>query len=75
MMTTVSVHEAKAHLSSLLADIEDHGETVLICRYGRAVAQLVPVRRSKRTQTDARLSRIVLRTDPCRPTTEEWEHA
>ena len=74
-MTTVSVHEAKAHLSSLLAGVEDRGEAVLICRYGKAVAQLVPVRPNKRTQTADKLSRVVLRTDPCHPTAQEWERA
>ncbi len=41
-MTTVNVHEAKTHLSRLLARVEQ-GEEVLIARAGRPIARLVPV--------------------------------
>ncbi len=40
-MTEVNVHEAKTHLSRLLARAEA-GEEITICRAGRAVARLVP---------------------------------
>ena len=42
----VSVHEAKTQLSKLLDLVED-GEEVVIRRHGRAVAQLVPLRRGR----------------------------
>jgi prevent-host-death family protein len=42
---TVNVHEAKTHLSRLLAEVES-GETVTIARAGEPVAQLVSVTRS-----------------------------
>jgi len=38
----VNVHEAKTHLSRLLAEVE-HGEEVVIARAGKPVAKLVPV--------------------------------
>lgn len=40
----VNVHEAKSRLSKLLELVEE-GETVVIARHGRPVAELVPVRR------------------------------
>jgi prevent-host-death family protein len=40
--TTVNVHEAKTHLSRLLARVEA-GQEVVIARAGRPVARLVPV--------------------------------
>jgi len=40
----ISVHEAKTHLSRLLTRV-DAGEDVIIARYGRPVARLVPIRR------------------------------
>lgn len=49
-MSTVNVHEAKTHLSRLLARVEA-GEEIVIARSGRPVARLVahgssrPVRR------------------------------
>ena len=42
-MITVNVHEAKTHLSRLLADVEA-GEEVLIARAGTVIARLCPVR-------------------------------
>ncbi len=41
-MTTVNVHEAKTQLSQLLARVE-RGETIVIARAGRPVAQLSAV--------------------------------
>lgn len=39
---TVNVHEAKTHLSRLLAQVEA-GERILIARAGKPVAALVPI--------------------------------
>ncbi len=39
---TVNVHDAKTHLSRLLADVEA-GETVVIARAGRPIARLSAV--------------------------------
>jgi prevent-host-death family protein len=41
-MTVVNVHEAKTHLSDLLARTE-RGEEIVIARAGRPVARLVPI--------------------------------
>lgn len=46
----VNVHQAKTHLSRLLARIE-MGEEVVISRAGRPVARLVPVGRRRRRRT------------------------
>lgn len=47
-MVTVNVHEAKTHLSRLLAQVEA-GEDVVIARGGEPVARLVPLQeRGKR---------------------------
>jgi prevent-host-death family protein len=40
----VNVHEAKSQLSRLLELVEE-GETVIIARHGKPVAELVPARR------------------------------
>lgn len=42
MTLRVNVHEAKTHLSRLLARVEG-GEEVVIARAGRPVARLVPM--------------------------------
>lgn len=47
-MVTVNIHEAKTHLSRLLAQVEA-GEEVVIARNGKPVARLVSVpKRGKR---------------------------
>jgi prevent-host-death family protein len=46
-MKTVTTHEAKTHLSKLLAEVEA-GEEVIIARGTRPVARLVPVKRVTR---------------------------
>jgi len=43
-MSTVNIHDAKTHLSSLLTRVEN-GETITIARAGKPVADLVPYRR------------------------------
>lgn len=42
MQTVFNVHEAKTHLSQLLARVEN-GETITIARTNRPVALLVPL--------------------------------
>ena len=41
-MTTVNVHQAKTQLSKLLQQVEA-GETIVIARAGKPLAQLVPI--------------------------------
>ncbi len=73
-MTTVNIYEAKTHLSALIARVEDRNEHVVICRYGRAVAELVPVNRGKRTAVHKTLSRVKVHGDLTQPTQGEWEN-
>lgn len=74
-MSTVSIHEAKTHLSALIAEVERLGEKVTICRYGRPVAELVPIRGGRRTEVDPELSGVIVRKDLTEPTEGEWEGA
>jgi len=39
-MVTINTHQAKTHLSALLAKVETTGEVVLICRNGKPIAAL-----------------------------------
>ncbi len=72
-MAQVSIHEAKTKLSALIAQVERLGEKVTICRYGRPVAELVPVQHGSRTQVDSELSQVTIKGDLTAPTEEEWE--
>lgn len=49
MPNSINVHEAKAHLSELLDRVEA-GETVIICRRNKPVAELKPVPASPLTE-------------------------
>ena len=72
-MKQVSIHEAKTNLSSLIAQVERLGGKVTICRYGRPVAELVPVKHGSRTATDPELSKVKIKGDLTASTNDEWE--
>ena len=75
-MTTVNVHEAKTHLSRLLARVEA-GEDVTIARNGKPVARLVAVRTPGRPQPDVFKGQVVIADSFFDPLPEEelraWE--
>ena len=74
-MTTVSVHEAKTHLSSILLNVERLGEKVVICRYNKAIAQITPIEHGNRTQIDPEISKIKIKCDLTETTESEWNNA
>ena len=72
-MIVVNIHEAKTNLSSLLTKIEKTGEEVLICRYGKPVADLVPHKCKNRLQPHSVMSKIKIDCDATGPLSEdEW---
>ncbi len=72
-MKMVNIHEAKTQLSALLAEVEKTGERVLICRYGKPVADLVPHRKRNRLEPHPMMSQIRINYDPTEPLGEdEW---
>jgi prevent-host-death family protein len=56
-MSTVSAYEAKTHLPRLLRAAE-RGETVIITRHGKPVAQLGPVKEHDREEVLAVIERM-----------------
>lgn len=82
-MTVVSIYEAKANLSKLIASLESGEERVVLCRHGVPVADLVPHRKeSPLMEPDSTLAgarfveSAVTRNAPAAakesPTEEEW---
>jgi antitoxin (DNA-binding transcriptional repressor) of toxin-antitoxin stability system len=72
-MKTVNVHEAKTNLSSLLAKLEKDSESIVICRNGVPVADLVRHRRANRIKPHPSLSKIRIEYDPVEPlSADEW---
>src|SRR6185503_17325528 len=75
-MKTVKVHEAKTNFSSLLAKLEANSETIVICRNGEPVADLVPHKRVNRVKTHPVLGKIKIGYDPVEPlSADEWPEA
>ena len=75
-MKTVNVHEAKTHFSSLLAKLEADSETIVICRNGEPVADLVPHRRVNRLKTHPVLGQVEINYNPTEPlSADEWPEA
>lgn len=72
-MISVSIHDAKTHLSALIAGIERSGERVIIKRHGRAVAELMPISRKSRLSVDPVLRKVTIHGDLTEPTAGEWE--
>ena len=72
-MQNVNIHEAKTKLSAILLDVEQKGETYLICRNGKPVAKLVPHKKKDRLTYHPALSKIKIKYDPTEElSTEEW---
>lgn len=72
-MKSVNVHEAKTQLSMLLAEIEERGERIVICRNGEPVADLVPHRRRVSMAPDPKLGAFTVGYDPIEELgDEEW---
>ncbi|MSP60281.1 MAG: type II toxin-antitoxin system prevent-host-death family antitoxin [Myxococcales bacterium] len=65
-MKTVTIHEAKTHLSRLLAGLAD-GEEVVVCKGSQPIARIVPLRPDsvRRPKVDERTSRRVKYSKDC----------
>lgn len=75
-MKTLNVHAAKTQLSAVLAEIEKSGESVLICRNGRPVADLVPHCVVDRLSPHPVMRKIRIGYDPLEPMSAgEWPEA
>ena len=48
-MRTVTSTEFRSHASGMLTEVE-HGETIVVLRHGRPIAEVSPVERQKRSQ-------------------------
>lgn len=64
-MKTTNIAEAKAHFSTLLADVEA-GEEVIITRRGKPVARIVPETAVASSVFDLTALRAFVEVGPCR---------
>jgi prevent-host-death family protein len=72
-MKKLNVHEAKTHLSAVLAEVEEKGQSFLICRNGHPIADLIPHQKPDRLAPHPVMRQIIVHYDPTEPLTdEEW---
>ena len=72
-MKAVNVHDAKTNFSRLLARVEESGESIIICRNGKPVADLARHAPRNRTKPHPLLSKIKIKYDPVEPlSADEW---
>lgn len=75
-MPTINVHQAKTHLSRLLAQVEA-GEEVVIARRGEPVARLIACKPKGKRRFGAMKGKIVVDDSVLEPLPEEelalWE--
>lgn len=72
-MLIVNTHEAKTRLSELLRLVEERHERIRICRNGRPVAEIAPIRKPERSplQQNPRLRGVIYRDDPVQPLSDD----
>ena len=77
MNRTVSTYEAKAHLSKLIAEVEQTRKPVTICRNRKPVVDLVAhVERANPLKQAPALKGAVFHGDPCAPVhPDDWPEA
>jgi antitoxin (DNA-binding transcriptional repressor) of toxin-antitoxin stability system len=72
-MQKVNIHEAKTRLSAILSEIEQKGETFLICRNGKPIAELTPRKSAERLKLHPVLRQVKINYDPVEVLSdEEW---
>ena len=75
-MITANMHEAKSRLSALVKAVVEDGETVILCRNGKEVAEIRPYVRPKARRRNlvadpALRPRLAPGYDPAEPLSEE----
>ena len=75
-MQKLNIHEAKTRLSAVLMEVEQKGETFLICRNGKPVAKLIPHKKKNRLAYHPMLSKVKIDYDPVEELSDvEWEES
>ena len=76
MPTMLNVHEAKANLSSVLAEVENKLTIITIMRYGRPIAKIVPIKPSRNMgPLPGFAGKVKMHGDWFNDDSSEWENA
>lgn len=73
-MISINTHDAKTRLSELLATMERTQESIVICRNGKPVAEVLPWKKHKDPfKANPRLKKVIIREDPTNPlSNDDW---
>ena len=63
MPTALNLNEAKTKFSGVIDYVESKGASITILRYGKAVARIVPVLKSRNLEPDPRLTGVSIRDE------------
>ena len=66
-MLNVNMHEAKTQLSALVARVEEKGEIINLCRNGKPVAQILPLKPKKNPLKMIPSLKVKFLEDPTKP--------
>ena len=76
MPTTLNVNEAKANFSGMLAEVESGLVSFTIMRYGRPIARVVPVERTRKIRPIPGYgSKIAIKGDLFADDSSLWENS
>ena len=76
MPTTMNVNEAKANFSGMLSEVESGLATFTIMRYGRPIARIVPIERTRKIRPIAGYgAKIAVKGDLFADDSALWENA
>ena len=76
MPTMMSVNEAKANFSGMLSEVESGFVSFTIMRYGRPIARVVPIERTRKIRPLAKYgTKIAVKGDLFSDDSALWENA
>ena len=76
MQTTMTVNEAKANFSGMLAEVESGLVSFTIMRYGRPIARVVPIEQMRKIRPiSGYRQKIAVKGDIFADDSELWENA
>lgn len=72
-MKTVNIDEAEMNIDSIFWEVEKNGEPYLVCRKGKPIAEIMPLKATNRLVPHPVMSKIEINYDPTEPLTpDEW---
>lgn len=75
MPMTMSINEAKANFSGMLSEVESQLASFTILKYGRPIARVVPIERTRRIRLPGYGQKIAIKGDIFADDSALWENA